>query len=824
MPLTCLPFGSPVLRTGATLRLDASTVPNTGTQYFTTVSSGPTATGPWTVVTPKLSNFTTNDPAGFNITGGDPAAFANFAVPAHNTTLFYQTELFDGLTAALLQTLVCGPVTTGDYPTAVCDPTTPPHYIAGPLGKTENAWTLSGLFTGGTLNGDDTIAVNYGTVPGGPYPNVAGGTSLNVPQLTGLTPNTTYYYRVKLSEVHESNAVYSTSVECSFTTFPGPPALTRTKTSTPATATVGQPITSTVTLTNSGQAAAFGVQFADPLPSNVLTRTWSLTTSGGAVSSAAPNPTSGTGAITGHTWDFPVGASVVYTVVDAKSNPTPYTNTAQTSAVPQLGNTVVLSDFSGPTIQEPVAATPTSTGAELVKLCTQVSTVGGYCIAGAPVLLHVVASSDGDIIPVNSIEFPAPAGHGVFTTMGFFRSYYADLSGGLVIGLPSACATAPVLVANPIHWVTTAPCGCFEGKNWHDNTTGALVKTTDLAGVVTVPTAAVREGPCPTFTLPDVNRAVCINHVSGVQWNAIERTRFLICGQTTVTYLDPDVSPMAAIPAASVLSVANAGQCCCLTTPPPPSANLSITKSVTPSIASTGQPVTFDLLATNNGPSAANGATITDVLPAGFTGNFPNYTYTGGASGGTNTFPGLTIATFPSGATVAVSVTGTFPTPGTYNNTATIAPPAGLVDPVLGDNSAGPVSVVVSAPTADVSIVKSVSPSNATVGQTVTYTLVVANAGPNQADGTSVTDNLPPNFAATGISFQYTGGATNAVANLPDFFLNTFPAGSTVTILITGSFTLAGTFNNTATVTAPSGTTDPNLANNTSSTVPITVA
>jgi hypothetical protein len=74
---------------------------------------------------------------------------------------------------------------------------------------------------------------------------------------------------------------------------------------------------------------------------------------------------------------------------------------------------------------------PTPKETQMVKLCsiTGVSVLRD-CTTNNPILLVHVASADGDVIPVDSTEFPAPAtGAGVFSTISYFRSYYANTSG-----------------------------------------------------------------------------------------------------------------------------------------------------------------------------------------------------------------------------------------------------------------------------------------------------------------------------------------------------------------------------------------------------------
>ncbi len=121
-------------------------------------------------------------------------------------------------------------------------------------------------------------------------------------------------------------------------------------------------------------------------------------------------------------------------------------------------------------------------------------------------------------------------------------------------------------------------------------------------------------------------------------------------------------------------------------------ADLSITKTSTPNLYVAGSPLTYTIVVTNLGPSDATGARVQDALPAAVSA----FTWTcssGGAgtclrASGTGDIDVL--VNLPSGTQVTFSVTGIVPagTTGPLVNTATVAPPSGLTDPVTGNNSA----------------------------------------------------------------------------------------------------------------------------------------
>jgi uncharacterized repeat protein (TIGR01451 family) len=257
-----------------------------------------------------------------------------------------------------------------------------------------------------------------------------------------------------------------------------------------------------------------------------------------------------------------------------------------------------------------------------------------------------------------------------------------------------------------------------------------------------------------------------------------------------------------------------------------PIADLQIVKSGTPTVNANGS-VTYTLIITNNGPSAANGATVSDPVVANFAANGLTCSATGGAicpasptlsalQAGT-----LAIPTLPSGGSVTFTLTGTAGTSGTITNVATVSTPPGTTDPNSNNNTSTTTTTIT--PVADLQIVKS---GTATVNAngSITYSLVVTNNGPSAANGATVGDPAVANFTATGLTCSATGGAicptnpTLATLQAGTLAIPTLPSGGSVTFTLTGTAGTSGTITNVATVSTPPGTTDPTPNNNTSTT------
>src|SRR5262249_40483479 len=141
-----------------------------------------------------------------------------------------------------------------------------------------------------------------------------------------------------------------------------------------------------------------------------------------------------------------------------------------------------------------------------------------------------------------------------------------------------------------------------------------------------------------------------------------------------------------------------------------PSADLAVTQTASPSPAIVGTPVTYTLTATNNGPSASTGTTITDTLPAGIT--FVTVTPDkGSCTLGLGTFTcNLGLLAAGAGVRVTVNLTPLATGSGTLTNAASIS--GGQTDSVPGNNSSSlGVPIVAASAAADLAVSASAVPT-----------------------------------------------------------------------------------------------------------------
>ena len=255
-------------------------------------------------------------------------------------------------------------------------------------------------------------------------------------------------------------------------------------------------------------------------------------------------------------------------------------------------------------------------------------------------------------------------------------------------------------------------------------------------------------------------------------------------------------------------------------------AGVAIVKSGSTSVVANGA-VTYLLTVTNVGPGNANSAILEDRVPNGITAVAAQcLSATGGASCSAPVVTGnvvsATIAAFPANSTVVYRVTGLAPVSGSVVNTATIALPPGLTDPDPSNNTSSITTTVVpSVRTTNLSAIK-LGPAQVDPNGIVTYRITLTNSGAADADGATYLDNVPT--ALTGVTAacsSVTGGAVcgaqaaNVAGNRVSGAIATFPAGSSVTITVTGRApNTPARFVNSVTVTAPPGVVDSDPTDN----------
>ena len=243
-------------------------------------------------------------------------------------------------------------------------------------------------------------------------------------------------------------------------------------------------------------------------------------------------------------------------------------------------------------------------------------------------------------------------------------------------------------------------------------------------------------------------------------------------------------------------------------TPIQPSADLSLVKTGSPASVALGDQLIYTLLLSNAGPTDAQNALLTDLLPVGLSN--AEHSSDGGMTwtpwNGTLSLGVLTAGQTQSHLIRAIVSPGAV---GSIVNTAVLT--SDTPDPDPSNNTDTHETPVVFS--ADLSVVKT-GPAGAVLpGQQVTYTILVSNAGPDTARDVLLTDITPPELS--GMEFSLDGGASwvpwNGATDLGDL-----PDGGGRSLLLRGglSSSAQGILSNTAVVSSP--TPDPDPTNNSS--------
>lgn len=215
-------------------------------------------------------------------------------------------------------------------------------------------------------------------------------------------------------------------------------------------------------------------------------------------------------------------------------------------------------------------------------------------------------------------------------------------------------------------------------------------------------------------------------------------------------------------------------------------ADLAVTKTPSTTRPDVGSNVTYTITATNNGPDDATGVTVSDPLPTGLI--FASATPPAGTSYDSGTW---TIGNLANGASVSMPLVATVDVAGPITNTATIS--GTKFDPVSGNNTAtASVDQRV-----DLVVTKSVLPLKPNVGTNATFTIHVSNVGQNTANRIVIRDLLP-----TGLTYVSDSGAGAYVQSSGDWTIASLEPEESTTLDIVARVDSQAPVTNTAAVHA----------------------
>ncbi len=241
-------------------------------------------------------------------------------------------------------------------------------------------------------------------------------------------------------------------------------------------------------------------------------------------------------------------------------------------------------------------------------------------------------------------------------------------------------------------------------------------------------------------------------------------------------------------------------------------ADLSVTTELSPAAPVPGGPVTWTITIDDAGPSTAADVTLADPLDPALTD--VEVTTSDGTCEVVDGTLGCDLGDIaPDDEPVVVTAGGVLDPAftGTLTNTATVSSPTS--DPVVGNNTDS--TTADAAPSADLSIVKAVTPAVPVPGGPVRFTLAVDNDGPSTATDVTATDELPDGLS--GIIASSDTGTCEPVGDdrVVRCHLGTVAAADdpvVVTITATLALDFTGPLSNSASVS--SATPDPDPSDN----------
>lgn len=555
------------------------------------------------------------------------------------------------------------------------------------------------------------------------------------------------------------------------------------KSANPDPVSFGENITYTVTVRNGGDGDATNVRVTDPIPDN--TTLVSATPSQGSCPSP-PNPGDSSGTVTCNLGAVGVGDSATVTIVVRP--------TAQAVAVGSVSNAATVGSPNDPsddsastettinaanlTVEKEGTPDPVLAG-QVLTYTIEVGNSGTATAAGVtvtdPVPANTVfvsaASSQGDCpspptpspgdasgtvrcelgsvavggtatvtIEVRPTRQAAEEGF-VFNRarvsspndprpdVGSDRNTVVDRAADLSIQKsadPAGGPGDPALAGQPLTYTVTVTNG---GPSAAANTT----VTDDLPEGAEFVSAATDTGSCPTQPDSDASGGT-VGCDLGTLANGATATVTIVVRPTGSS----DSVRNTASTRSDAADPDPTNNTTTISTPVTPAADLSIRKTdnAAGGGAPAGRPLTYTITVENDGPSPAAGVRVIDTLPA-------NTAFVS-ASPGCEEAEGTVACDLGNldadgTATVIIEVRPAAEAAGsTIRNEARVESETADTDP---DNTAAVETRVVAS--ADLSVRKSGSPDPVRVGQPLTYTLTVGNAGPNAATSVNLTDNLP---------------------------------------------------------------------------------
>jgi uncharacterized repeat protein (TIGR01451 family) len=578
---------------------------------------------------------------------------------------------------------------------------------------------------------------------------------------------------------------------------------------------VGDIITYTLRLSNSGPDPATNVTLQDVLPAGVAFQSSSATA--GDFDPFARTWTVGT---------VPVGAVETLTITAEVTGPNPQTNTASVSHVDQFDPNLANNE-------DTASVNPQQADLQLDKMVGNPTPNVGDAITYTITLTNN-GPNDATNVQVSDL---LPTGLS-FDSATPSQGNYDPNTGPWTVGTVTTTAPQSLIIQAHVvsHLPQTNTASIAQADQFDPdpgNNTASATQTpqvADLAITKAVNDATPNVGDAVTFTIaltdlgPNAATNVTVQDflpagLTLLSFSASRGTYTAATGVWNVGTIDPSAAQTLTLtarvvspdPQTNTATISHSDQFdpdttnnSAAATLAPQLADLVVTKTVSDPNPNVGDVITFVVAVSNNGPDPATGVQLTDLLPAGLT--LVSVTQSQG------TYDSTTGLWFVGQVDTTAAATLTFQarvaSPNSQTNTATITH-SNQFDPDTGNNSA---STTATPQQSDLAVTKSVSDPTPNVGDTITFTVTVSNNGPDQATNVRLRDLLP-----SGLSFvSATPSQGDYNSTIGVWTVGTVTTTTPQTLLIQATVTSASAQTNTAFISA-SDQFDPNTGNNNAS-------
>lgn len=619
------------------------------------------------------------------------------------------------------------------------------------------------------------------------------------------------------STVSFTSGVFSGSSSSNVTATPViQPQISLVKSANDLNASVGDTIIYSVVVSNTGNLAA-NVTLTDNIPAGTAFDPNSVIVGGFPQPGSAPDTGIAVGTVA-------PGASVTVSfTVFIVSLPTPQ------QIVNQASSTFTFTPPDGRLLTGTAVSNTVTIAVSAPNLAVVKSTPSTAAAIGDTIAYSVNITNTG-IDPVNNVLLNDPTPDGSAFVPGSVSVNgvpfpNANPASGVSIGTLASGGTAAVSYSVTVISVPadasidnqasiTYTSGVFSGSTW-SNPVAVPVFQPNIAALKSASTANATVGDTVTYTLTVSNTgnyAANLTVTDNIPAGTTFVTNSVLINGVPLPLADPALGIAAgSIPAGGTVAVSFSVIITSLPTPqvlvnqgtvaysftlpdgrtlsgsvlsntltiPVSSPNLAVLKSTATTSTTIGDTITYSVTLTNNGIATVNNVVFTDALPGGTAFVTGSVLVDGVARPGASPSTGVTIGSIAPGASVTVAFTVTvtsLPATGVLNNQSSVSFTSGALSNIAFSNI---VTTPVYQPV--LTAAKSSSSVNATVGDTITYTVLVNNTGNYPATAT-LTDTIPAGTTLIANSVLINGLPSPGADPATGFTLGSIAAGTSLTV------------------------------------------